>query len=355
MRFFFDYHTLPLWLYTEDDSFPMSNHPILDDYPEINDRLERIEKVYNSLFIATKIEFGWKGFDSEEDKEKFKTLVRETIAMIHEAFDGEYEIVDDSHLDRLDAEPSVSVSPFTQSPSAEPQKLKFTPENVLAGTWTAEGKPVWIEIGDARSGLQHLLSGHTGDFLTMGIQPYQVPDLLMTALDKGKIIAYQKDGQTLTHEQAALLIFQPKPPAPIYRVRYHRHERDIAINLAPNGFVVSANTRKTSEKDSDIAVLKLSPEWNSFPLWAYEEENSAPLFDHHLLDEHPQIRENLVQIEKTYSDQFIATKLEFSWKGFDSEEEKETYKTLVRETLAMLHKTFDGEYEIIDDSNLDSL
>jgi hypothetical protein len=98
VRFLIEYGCFPLWPAEESTGFFYGpGAPVeVKARPELMSDLEQIEDIWNSLFIDNEIEFRWKGFDSEDDKQAFVMLVRETVRKLHEALDGKYIILDDS-------------------------------------------------------------------------------------------------------------------------------------------------------------------------------------------------------------------------------------------------------------------
>jgi hypothetical protein len=101
---------------------------------------------------------------------------------------------------------------------------KFTPDDVIAIAMKPDGSLVWLEKGNARAGIQHILHEHANQFINVGIQPSQLPDFLMTAVTHGKIVGIQKT-------------------RPIYEVLYQGKMQRVAIDIGSNGFIVSANPK----------------------------------------------------------------------------------------------------------------
>jgi len=102
--------------------------------------------------------------------------------------------------------------------------VKYTPGNVVAITRTANGNLVWLETGNAQAGLQHIMR-HADDFAAKGIANNQISDLVMTALNRGQIVAYQGQGTG----------------RPIYEVMFNGVKQHVAITVGNNGFIVGAN------------------------------------------------------------------------------------------------------------------
>ncbi|TWH78104.1 RHS repeat-associated core domain-containing protein [Sedimentibacter saalensis] len=102
--------------------------------------------------------------------------------------------------------------------------VKYTADDVLAVTKTADGKLVWLESGNSKAGMQHILE-HADDFAQKGIQQSQIKDLVMESLTNGKIVGYQGRGTG----------------RPIYEVTFGGKTYQTAITVGDNGFIVGAN------------------------------------------------------------------------------------------------------------------
>ena len=109
--------------------------------------------------------------------------------------------------------------------------IKHTPDEIVAITRDPSGKVVFLETGSSSAvsprpaGLQHILEEHAGDFARRGISPQQIPDVIMDAVERGKIVGYQGRGTG----------------RPIYEVVVNDEVHRIAITVGDNGFVVGAN------------------------------------------------------------------------------------------------------------------
>ncbi|WP_238145213.1 pre-toxin TG domain-containing protein, partial [Lactiplantibacillus plantarum] len=88
-----------------------------------------------------------------------------------------------------------------------------------------EKKIVWLEKGNTSAGFEHILIEHGEQFTKQGISKSELPDFLMTVLEKGKIIGYQGKGKG----------------RPIYEVIYNGKKYRAAITVGKNGFIVGAN------------------------------------------------------------------------------------------------------------------
>ena len=93
---------------------------------------------------------------------------------------------------------------------------------------TDDGRIVFLETGDDKAGLAHVILKHAPQFIRAGIPIDQIPDAIMTAIMHGRIIGYQ--GQSLTR--------------PIYEFEFQGRRQYIAITTSENGFIVGANPPK---------------------------------------------------------------------------------------------------------------
>ncbi|MBS9359781.1 hypothetical protein JL739_01435 [Listeria welshimeri] len=86
-------------------------------------------------------------------------------------------------------------------------------------------KIVWLEKGHPSAGFEHILIEHGEQFAKQGISKTDLPDFLMTALEKGKMVGHQGKGKG----------------RPIYEVIYNGKKYRVAITVGKNGFIVGAN------------------------------------------------------------------------------------------------------------------
>lgn len=103
-------------------------------------------------------------------------------------------------------------------------RVKYSPDDVLAVTRTADGKLFWLETGNSKAGMQHILD-HADDFARKGIPQNKIQDLVMESLTNGKIVGYQGKGTG----------------RPIYEVMFEGKTYHTAITSGNNGFIVGAN------------------------------------------------------------------------------------------------------------------
>ncbi|XWK88023.1 MAG: hypothetical protein U7127_28205 [Phormidium sp.] len=104
--------------------------------------------------------------------------------------------------------------------------IRCTPENIVRIAKLADGKIVFLESGNSKAGLQHILENHAADFSNKGISSEQIPDAIITAVTQGTIVGYLGTGNK---------------PRPIYQVYFQGTSQYIAVTVSENGFIVGAN------------------------------------------------------------------------------------------------------------------
>ena len=107
--------------------------------------------------------------------------------------------------------------------------IKHTPEEILRISQLPNGKIVFLERGNASSGLQHILENHKDEFAEKGIYEAEVPDAVFLAIIQGTVVGYQK------------------PNRPIYQIIFNGKTQLIAVTVGSNGYIVCANPRSTSQ------------------------------------------------------------------------------------------------------------
>jgi filamentous hemagglutinin len=105
--------------------------------------------------------------------------------------------------------------------------VKFTPENVIATARSPSGQVVFLETGNTRAGLQHIIGQHANDFASIGVSQAEIPNVVMQAVSQGKIVGYQGVGTG----------------RPIFETVINGQPRQLAITVSDNGFIVGANPR----------------------------------------------------------------------------------------------------------------
>ena len=102
------------------------------------------------------------------------------------------------------------------------QGIKYTPENIVGIGKNPDGLIFFLEKGNSRAGLQHIVEGHGADFAQRGITESQISEAVMAALTRGNVVGHQ--GRR-----------------PIYEVEFNGQIHRIAVTTGDNGFVVGAN------------------------------------------------------------------------------------------------------------------
>ncbi|WP_405083425.1 hypothetical protein [Pantoea ananatis] len=107
------------------------------------------------------------------------------------------------------------------------QGIKFTPENVVSAAKDNSGKVIFLEKGNSKAGLQHIVEEHGSQFAQIGVSEARIPDVVMKAVTDGKIVGYQGSGVG----------------RPIYETIIDGKKYNIAITVGNNGYIVGANLR----------------------------------------------------------------------------------------------------------------
>ncbi|NDJ57636.1 filamentous hemagglutinin N-terminal domain-containing protein [Enterobacteriaceae bacterium 4M9] len=107
------------------------------------------------------------------------------------------------------------------------QGIKFTPENVVSAAKDNSGKIIFLEKGNSKAGLQHIVEEHGSQFAQIGVSEARIPDVVMKAVTDNKIVGYQGSGVG----------------RPIYETIIDGKKYNIAITVGNNGYIVGANLR----------------------------------------------------------------------------------------------------------------
>jgi uncharacterized Zn-binding protein involved in type VI secretion len=105
--------------------------------------------------------------------------------------------------------------------------VKFSPEKIVAIDKDQSGKIIFLEIGDSKSGLRHIVERHGQEFAINGIHENAIPGAVMKALTQGKVVGYQGRGTE----------------RPIFEVLINARQQRLAITVSKNGYVVGANPK----------------------------------------------------------------------------------------------------------------
>lgn len=107
------------------------------------------------------------------------------------------------------------------------QGIKFTPENVVGVAKDNSGRIIFLEKGNSKAGLQHIVEGHGSQFAQIGVSEARIPDVVMKAVTDGKVVGYQGTGTG----------------RPIYETMINGKKYNIAVTVGNNGYIVGANLR----------------------------------------------------------------------------------------------------------------
>lgn len=108
---------------------------------------------------------------------------------------------------------------------------KISPDKVVMITRDPSGKIVWLESGNATSGLQHIINEHGHQFNGKGISNEDIPDYVLEAIYQGNIVGTQ--GR--------------KNPRTVYEFTYNGVKQRIAVQVSKNGYIVGANLKSVKE------------------------------------------------------------------------------------------------------------
>ena len=100
--------------------------------------------------------------------------------------------------------------------------ISHTPEAIVRIERMPNGSIVFLERGNARAGLQHILERHGSQFAQWGVGPNQVPALIFRVLREGVVVGTRGAGT-------------------IYRVTIDGTTRHILVVRGNNGFIVTAH------------------------------------------------------------------------------------------------------------------
>ena len=106
--------------------------------------------------------------------------------------------------------------------------VKHNPDDILGIARLSDGKIVFLEIGNDRSGWQHIRKKHANDLANRGISENQIIDAVIAAVTRSRFLGTQ--GTTRT----------------IYEVQFNDDTQYISVDIASNGYIVGANPTKTT-------------------------------------------------------------------------------------------------------------
>lgn len=108
---------------------------------------------------------------------------------------------------------------------------KISPDKVLMITREPSGKIVWMETGNNKSGLEHIVNEHGHQFNGKGISSDDIPNYVLEAVYQGNIVGTQGK----------------KNPRTIYEFTYNGSKQRVAVQVSNNGYIVSANPKSMKE------------------------------------------------------------------------------------------------------------
>ena len=108
---------------------------------------------------------------------------------------------------------------------------KISPEKVVMITRDPKGKIVWLETGNEKSGLEHIINEHGREFNGRGIANKDIPDYVLEAVYQGNVVGTQGK----------------RNPRTIYEFIYNGQKQRIAVQVGSNGYIVGANPKSLEE------------------------------------------------------------------------------------------------------------
>ena len=110
--------------------------------------------------------------------------------------------------------------------SMRQQGIKFRSEDVVAVGQFYDGRIVFLEKGNEKSGLEHIIQEHAKEFLSIGVPQQYIPNVVLRAVTEGKVVGIQGT-------------------RPIYELVISGQVRRIAVTVGSNGYIVGANPAGT--------------------------------------------------------------------------------------------------------------
>lgn len=102
IKFAFEYHCYPVWIYDEDGILIENDLPgeLVND-EELNALLEKIQEKFDSLYIDDSVVFEYKGFENSEEKNMFIKDVSIAVNMLTSRLNEKYIFEDESSISSL--------------------------------------------------------------------------------------------------------------------------------------------------------------------------------------------------------------------------------------------------------------
>ena len=104
--------------------------------------------------------------------------------------------------------------------------IKHNPQEIVAIGQKSDGTIVFLEKGNTKAGLQHIIDAHKDDFAKAGVEEKDIPAVVMQA--------------ALT-ETPPVDMQGKKPGRPVHVVDVNGKPTRIAVTTGSNGFIVGAN------------------------------------------------------------------------------------------------------------------
>lgn len=102
--------------------------------------------------------------------------------------------------------------------------VKHDPDKVILIGKNGDGKIIFLESGNAKAGLQHVMD-HADQFADIGVPREKVGQFVFDAATTGKIVGYQGKGAG----------------RPIFEFLFEGQPYKVAVTVGNNGFIVGAN------------------------------------------------------------------------------------------------------------------
>ncbi|BEI48963.1 hypothetical protein AWA2013_03690 [Lactiplantibacillus plantarum] len=94
VRLFLDYKCYPVWVYDESGFLEENDLPDeLKNDRNLDGKLVYLQNIYNNLFIDTEIEFKYRGFNDEVEKEKLLHEFRKIQKELEGKLKNKYKVV----------------------------------------------------------------------------------------------------------------------------------------------------------------------------------------------------------------------------------------------------------------------
>jgi hypothetical protein len=103
--------------------------------------------------------------------------------------------------------------------------IKCNPNDIIEIGYDMNEKLIFLEKGNEKAGLTHIIDRHSEDFGGIGVEIGEIADVVFEAAIKGTSLGQQ--GIKLTRE--------------IFQIIHNGEKKNIAITISSNGFIVGAN------------------------------------------------------------------------------------------------------------------